>query len=255
MTQWHREMSAYLGGVFQKIMEKPKVKQLRPCLMADYGCHRKALAHLFCPVHWGQIHLDDREALDDPAHKRCVTFGVDAATGQMAYMPDKDKHRAIAGQVVNALAQKEEEERARLAGIDALHAAQAVEIRCAKCQTVNIKWTALGNSCGACGEKFPAAAPIPVRPESCVPAEQCSLCNPGGDNNGICYECATMAPDGDNNQTGMLLPEFDSSADPFEAPRGSVRWFEENGCEMCGIGKGERVPDSQARCGQCGRGI
>lgn len=176
--------------------------QLRPCLMHDYGCRLKAKTHLFCPNHWVQIHLDDRDALDNPMHKRCVTWGVDAATGQLAYCPDKEKHRAIALQVVEALAKKEEAERDRESErliITEMMEGQpvtGVETPCPSCGVVNIK-SATANSCGACGESLIPSGPTEggLRPMRCAGCDEagegpdrpwCGHC-------GGCRECGHMS--------------------------------------------------------------
>ena len=135
-------------------------KQLKPCLMYDYGCRTKRLTHLFCPNHWVQIHLDDREVLDNPQHQRVATWGVDAATGQLAYCPDPEKFRDFALKIVEALAAKE------FSGVEVTkeldgQPAAGVEVICPSCGVVNIK-SARANSCGACGNSLIQPETVPV---------------------------------------------------------------------------------------------
>lgn len=194
-------------------LERPAMKQLRPCLMFDYGCQYRALTHLFCPNHWVQIHLDDREALDNPLHERCTTFGPNPQTGVLGRNADREKHRNLALKVVEALALKEAKEAAanEPASIDDLHKAQEVLIACGKCGVTNAKTSALQNSCGNCGEMFPREPGMQMKREACVPTEKCAVCHPDGeDNNGICWECATMKveDDGEHHPSGKMLPEF-----------------------------------------------
>lgn len=231
------------------LKEIRKVVQLRPCLMHDYGCRLKAKTHLFCPNHWVQIHLDDREALDNPMHKRCATWGVDAATGQVGYCPDPAKHRAIAVQVVEALAKKEEAARIQdmktcgdLQNLDMLtpgaareYLSEPREVACTSCGVVNIK-SATANSCGACGKNL-----IPIQ----------------------LYEIEgiiEIAPELDR-EIRITVP--DAPKEEWHCHNCLAVWYPPppikwcltcDCCVMCGHPQGYPVPEHAARCGQCGRG-
>ena len=237
-------------------------KKLRPCLMADYGCDRRALQHLFCPVHWYRIHVDDREALDDPMHKRCVTWGVDDRTGQLAYCPDPEKHRNVALAVVKALAEAEDARRREMADHEQLAADYRkltdpfrnsyYEVTCA-CGIINNRKSALDNTCGACGQRFTEEALTTAKEVLCVAPDHCQQCNPSYTGaSGLCENCVHPKPL-EAEETVVSLGRCANCQHNYYEPTvycGTCRH-----CVMCGICMEAPVPEYQHRCGQCNRGI